>query len=269
MPWYLDRHDAPGVTPEEVAAAHDLDLATQDRYGVRYVTYWFDSAAGSIFCLAEGPNKDAVDAVHREAHGLTASTIIEVQQGDMAAFLGPGPEYRAGTAPVESGVRAILFTDICDSTEITQRLGDEAAITLVRDHDRIVRSALARRDGREVKHTGDGIMASFSSVAGSVEAALLIQAELSARNDGTELPIEVRIGIAAGEPITDNEDLFGAAVQLSARLCSAACPGGIAVSVAVRELCIGKPFLFEDLGPLELKGFPDPTPAFAVQPRPA
>ena len=265
MPWYLDRHDAPGVTPDDVAAAHGQDLAVQDRYGVRYVTYWFDPTAGSIFCLAEGPSKDAVDAVHRDSHGLTASTIIEVEQGNMAAFLGPPPAHPVGEAYVAPGVRSILFTDICNSTAITQRLGDEGSMEIIRLHDRVVRSALDGHGGREVKHTGDGIMASFSSVTASVEAALSIQADLRRRSEDAEVSIELRIGIAAGEPITHNEDLFGAAVQLAARLCSAASPGDVAVSVAVRELCIGKPFRFEDLGPLDLKGFPEPTPAFCVR----
>ena len=266
MPWYLDRHDAPGVTPEEVAAAHELDLQVQGSHDVRYLTYWFDPLAGSVFCLAEGPSKEAVNAVHADAHGLMASTIIEVERAPVQAFMGPLPEHPAGEAYVAPGVRAILFTDICDSTALTQRLGDEQSMQVLRDHDTLVRTALRNHGGREVKHTGDGIMASFSSVAASVDTALDIHRGLRGRNEGAAVPIDVRIGIAAGEPIDDNEDLFGASVQLAARLCSAASRGETVVSVAVRELCIGKAFQFKDLGVLELKGFPAPTPAFAVLP---
>lgn len=268
MPWYLDRHDAPGVTPEEVAAAHELDLEAQDAHQVRYLTYWFDPSAGSVFCLAEGPSKDAVNAVHRESHGLMASTIIEVEQAPVQAFMGPLPDHPPGEAYVAPGVRAILFTDICDSTELTQRLGDKGSMEILRDHDTLVRAALRDHGGREVKHTGDGIMASFSSVAAAVETALAVQHALRQRNETAPVPIHVRIGISAGEPIDDNEDLFGASVQLAARLCSAASRGETVVSVAVRELCIGKAFQFKDLGVLELKGFPAPTPAFAVLPEP-
>lgn len=264
MPWYLDRHDLSGVTPDALAAAHLKDLEIQDRHDVRYVTYWFDPSAGSVFCLAEGPSKDAVNAVHRDSHGLEASAIIEVERGNMDAFLGPPPIHPPGESYVAPGVRAILFTDLCNSTEMTHRLGDTAAMTILRHHDALVRSALDRNGGREVKHTGDGIMASFSSVASSVDAAVDIQAAVQSRNGEAEVRIDLRIGIAAGEPVTEREDLFGAAVQLAARLCSAAPPAGIVVSVAVRELCIGKPFRFEDVGPLVLKGFPAPTPAFAV-----
>jgi class 3 adenylate cyclase len=264
MPWYLDRHDAPGLTPDALAQAHLQDLEIQDRYDVKYVSYWFDPAAGSVFCLAHGPDRDAVNAVHRDSHGLEASAIIELERGSLEAFLGPPPAHPPGEAYVAPGVRAILFTDLCNSTALTQSLGDAAAMAILRDHDTLVRSALERHGGREVKHTGDGIMASFASVASSVDAAVGIQAGVASRNAGAEVPIDLRIGIAAGEPVTEHEDLFGAAVQLAARLCAAAPPAGIVVSVAVRELCIGKTFRFQDVGPLELKGFSAPTPAFAV-----
>ena len=78
MPLYIDRHDAPGVSPQELADAHMLDVAAQDAHGVRYHTYWFDPENGSVFCLAEGPSRDAVEAVHQDAHGLLASTVLEL-----------------------------------------------------------------------------------------------------------------------------------------------------------------------------------------------
>jgi class 3 adenylate cyclase len=135
---------------------------------------------------------------------------------------------------------------------------------LVVEHDTVVRETLTARDGREVKHTGDGIMASFASVSAAVEAAIDVQKRLDDRNRDAETPIILRIGISAGEPVTEEDDLFGAAVQLAARLCASCDPGGITVSVAVRELCIGKQLRFEDGGLLTLKGFPDPTQVYAV-----
>ena len=148
---------------------------------------------------------------------------------------------------------------------MTQALGDVAGTALVREHDAIVRRALADRIGREVKHTGDGIMASFNSVHAAVEAAVDIQRSLAARNQDSDQPLGVRIGISAGEPLTDDAgDLFGATVQLAARLCSEADTGGITVSVAVRELCIGKGIDFGPALTRTLKGFPEPTICHAV-----
>jgi class 3 adenylate cyclase len=107
-------------------------------------------------------------------------------------------------------------------------------------------------------------MASFSSVSSSVRAAIDIQRDLIERNRETEMPFDLRIGISAGEPVTEGEDLFGATVQLAARLCSVCKPGRIAVSVAVRELCVGKRLEFDDSGQHELKGIPGPTQVYEV-----
>ena len=259
MPLFLDRHDAPGATAVEIAAAHALDVRVQDHHGVRYVTDWFDEAAGKVFCLAEGPDRAALEAVHREAHGLVADDIIEVGDGPINAFLGPIPQHPVGEAYVDAAVRAILFTDLCGSTRQTQVLGDDGHLALLREHDAIVRTALDGHGGREIKHTGDGIMASHRSVVSAVECAISIQRSMADRNRDAAIPFEVRIGISAGEPVADHHDLFGAAVQLAARLCDAAAPGGIAVSTAVRELCVGKRLDFDCTGPIGLKGFAEPV----------
>jgi len=178
--------------------------------------------------------------------------------------MGPLPQHPVGEAYVESPVRAILFTDICDSTSQTQDLGDEGFMELIHRHNDVVRAALGERGGREVKHTGDGIMASFTSVSAALDSSIQIQRELQRRNAECERQLGVRIGLSVGEPVTDNDDLFGVTVQLSARLCSVASPGGITVSTGVRELTVGKRFEFAARGPLELKGFPEPVQAFDV-----
>ena len=81
MPLYLDIHKkVDGATDEAVAAAHQKDLETQEKYGVKYMKYWLDETSGTIFCLVEAPNKEAAERVHREAHGLTADEIHEVTE---------------------------------------------------------------------------------------------------------------------------------------------------------------------------------------------
>jgi class 3 adenylate cyclase len=266
MPMYIDRHDAPGVSPEEVANAHDLDLAVQSKHGVRYHTYWFDPDNGSVFCLAEGPSKEAVEAVHQDAHGLLASTILELDAtAPLNAFFGSLPAHPAGTAYTAPALRAIVFTDVCGSVAQTHELGDDGHLRLLGEHNDIVRGELISHDGREVKHTGDGIMAAFTSVVSAVDFAMAVQRQLQRRNENATTAFQVSIGISAGEPVTDdNDDLFGASVQLAARLCAAAPPGDIVVSVAVRELCVGKSFRFDDRGHLSLKGVPELTQAYAV-----
>jgi hypothetical protein len=78
----MDVHQkVPGLTADAVAGAHQRDLEVQGKYGVNYMQYWFDEGTGKVFCLAEGPSKEACEAVHREAHGLLADEITEVKEG--------------------------------------------------------------------------------------------------------------------------------------------------------------------------------------------
>ncbi len=84
MPLYLDIHrHIPGLTTEAVAEAHAKDLETQGKHGVEYLRYWYNDDVGTVFCLVKAPSKEAAAAVHREAHGLLAEEIIEVQEGDV------------------------------------------------------------------------------------------------------------------------------------------------------------------------------------------
>jgi class 3 adenylate cyclase len=265
MPLYMDRHDLPGATPEDVAQAHVADLAIQDRYGVTYTTYWFDPVTESAFCLVHAPSKDAAETVHREAHGLVPGKVIEVDERSVREFLGQIVEPTPGDPWVATAFRAVLFTDIAESTNLTQRLGDVGAMQVVRDHDEVVRRAIEARGGQVVKHTGDGIMGSFLSVTRALETAAALQREFAERNRDAAVPFEVRVGIAAGEPVTADDDLFGATVQLASRLCSIAEPGAVLVSGAVRELAVGKGFSFEDVGELDLKGFDEPVRAYQLR----
>src|SRR5688572_28960263 len=82
MALFMDAHTIEGgVSVGDVSAAHQADLATQDAYGVNYVRYWVDEAAGKIFCLVEAPDAEAAATVHREAHGLVADEIYAVAEG--------------------------------------------------------------------------------------------------------------------------------------------------------------------------------------------
>lgn len=267
MPLFMDRHDLSNATALDVATAHLQDLETQERYGVRYVTYWFDYDRQSAFCLASGPSREAVVSVHRDAHGLLPNQIIEVDRGTVDRLLGPLGDHPPGEAYIDTAFRAILFTDIAGSTAITQRLGDTGAMRALGIHDRVVREALPLHSGSEVKHTGDGVMASFRSVVDAIGCAITIQrnvtAEVASLVDAAE-GVAVRIGIAAGEPVTARDDLFGAAVQLASRLCDRAQPGGILVSGAVRDLAIGKEFRFDKGKSVRLKGFDEPVRSFEV-----
>ena len=273
MPLYMDIHEVPGgVSAEDVAKAHAEDVKIEDKYGVHYHKYWVNEKAGKIFCLCHAPDAEAAVEVHRQAHGMVADKIIEIQPELAEGFLGGVEVNNVGAALVpgatnekDPGIRTVLFTDIADSTTLTQALGDEAALAMLGVHDTIVRDALSASGGREVKHTGDGIMASFISAAGAVRCAIEIQRQLDKHSqENPDRPLKVRVGAAAGEPVEQHNDLFGSTVQLAARLCAHAQPEQILVSNAIAELCIGKGLSFEDVGEVTLKGFNSPVRAHAA-----
>jgi len=202
-------------------------------------------------------------------NGASAAPFLEDAEAVLKAmsdFLGMEMEPARdaddrGQAPV-----TILFTDIEGSTALTQRFGDARAQEVLRVHNDIAREALRTHGGSEIKHTGDGIMASFASGSRAISAALAMQRGFSAHDEShPEAPIRVRIGLNAGEPVAEEGDLFGTAVQMAARIAAHAEPGRVLVSNVVRELAAGKGYLFSDRGDVVLRGFEDPVRLYEVK----
>ncbi len=224
---------------------------------------------------------------------LPGEPVLAVLWKAVDEFLGPA-EAPDPAPPAPSGLVTILFTDMEGSTTLTQRLGDAAAQQLLRSHNTIIRDALNTHAGTEIKHTGDGIMASFGSASKALECAVAIQQAFEGQNTGVraqqhqpgrseleippdvaaplrpDVPIRVRIGLNAGEPVAEDDpggrsDLFGTAVQLAARVCAKAEGGQILAANVVRELAAGKGFLFSDRGDVALRGFEDPVRLYEVR----
>jgi class 3 adenylate cyclase len=264
MPVYMDRHYIEGATRHAVADAHQKDLALQDKYHVKFLTYWFDEMRCTAFCLIEAPNRETIERAHDEAHGSVPNEVLEVDPTVVDAFLGrikdPPPmdtsAGKAGAISIDPGFRAVMFTDLKDSTLMTTLHGDTKALHLLHVHNALTRNLLKAHRGREVKHTGDGIMASFASVPDAVACAIAIQKAFAAYNKETpEAPLSLRIGLSAGEPIEEQGDLFGKTVQLAARLCAHAEPGRILVDQVVLDQWQGEELPFSDLGEVTPKGF--------------
>ena len=265
MPIYMDRHDMVDQSAEETAKLHIEDLKIQDQYGVKFLTYWYDAERRTTFCLVDAPDKETADKVHSEAHGHVANEMIEVDLSAVEAFLGrvQDPPSAKATAIDGSAFRAIMFTDMVGSTEMTTQLGDTMAVELLRAHDAIIRRCLEQYNGAEVKHLGDGIMASFDDVPAAVASAIKIQEEFESYNNNSETPIRVRIGIHAGEPVEEGDDLFGSAVQKAARICDIARADAILVSREVKAACAGADLRFAPAGSETLKGFSEPVQLFS------
>lgn len=158
-----------------------------------------------------------------------------------------------------------LFTDIVGSTAMTQRLGNAGAQKAVRAHNDAVRGAIQQFNGREVKHTGDGIMATFPDGPSAVAASVQMLQGVVAHNQATpDTPVEIRVGVNTGEAVEEENDFFGQAVQMTARICDKAADGHAWVSEIVVQACQGQKFKFIPRGEFEMKGIEKPKPLFEI-----
>ena len=228
-----------------------------------------------------------VDVARKLASGIPDARLVLLEGSSLAPYIGDTETARVAIdeflateavathahphdhhgqdAPAAASVQTILFTDIEGSTALTQRLGDARARDVFRQHEQITREALKAHGGSEVKAMGDGFMASFASASRALESAIAMQRAFSAHSEASETPIHVRIGLNAGEPIAEDQDLFGTSVVMAARIAAQAQGGEILVSNVVRELVAGKGFLFADRGDTALRGFEDPVRVFEAR----
>ncbi len=182
----------------------------------------------------------------------------------MARFLGE-PIDAAYRRRVRLRPTIVLFTDMEGSTSNATRLGDANAQELLRASNRIVSSGLDDHGGKRVKSTGDGLLAEFGSVSQALTAAAAIQASVAAHNaEHPDASFRLRMGVNAGEPLAEDDDLHGIVVHTAARICEQAHGGEVLVSNVVRELATGKDFRFADAGSFDLKGLDEPVRLFRL-----
>jgi len=182
---------------------------------------------------------------------IDALLLGDTQSGSAEA----GLDTVVSTDMVEAmsgGVSVIVFTDLVDSTKVLDRLGDEGARTAMRSVEELVSERAEAHSGAVIKQLGDGSLLEFASASNAIEFARKIQIEMQ------DSQLQLRIGMAAGEPIREAGDVHGAVVVVASRVCDAAGPGEVMVSEGVRQLLVGKQSIFQDQGEHALKGFDDP-----------
>jgi class 3 adenylate cyclase len=164
------------------------------------------------------------------------------------------------SAPVSS-FRTIVFTDVVGSTEFVRRVGDEEGRAAIRRVEVLVSELAEEEGGRVVKNLGDGSLVLFGSNSSAIRFALAIQDHVT--GDGV---LQLRVGLAAGEPIQEDGDIHGAVVAQASRIADIAHAGEVVVADSVRQLAVGKGFHFETAGDVLLKGFDEPTAVWRVLP---
>jgi AraC-like DNA-binding protein len=244
MPLFMDFHKGLRLSVEEIKKAHIADEIVQSKYGVTYHQFWINEQDGTVFCLMEGPDKESCAAVHREAHGEVACSIVEVEVGFYKLFMGHGHLVEQGhvkhsDGTPDLGIRNILVTHIQGVT--TSKTAEMRSLKSPQRPQELALSILSQYKGRDVNwFQDDYLIAVFDSSAHAVQCAVQIQKELHQQknvgnnNDGDIL---FKIGLSAGQPVTEEGDFFSQATTLARRLCSVASDGELLISTGVQDYC--------------------------------
>ena len=228
MPLYMDLHRIPSITIEEAKKAHVADEAIQHKYGVKYLQFWCNEQAGSLFCLVEGPDKKTVEEVHRLAHGHVACAVVEVDPRYYSLIMGnniliDGGVVRDKSGDVDLGYRSIIVVAVRDVQEARE---DNATVRS------LVHDAITKNDGRSIELAGDYRLAGvFDSASRALHCAQAIAKDLDGRKE-----LSFSIGLSAGEPVTEGNGFIEAAVRMAKNLCYLAGDGHIIMSSLADEL---------------------------------
>ena len=210
--------------------------------------------------LEEGRLDGALVSAIRRSGGVVTPNVkdsVQMLVRSMESQHFPsGSNQPEASYPTSEATATIMFTDMVESTAMMERLGDRLGRHVMSRHDQIMRRQAAEHHGVEVKSTGDGFMLTFPSVRRGLLCAIAMQEALVKSNkEHSESPILVRIGLSVGEPIRDDEDLFGMSVIIASRIATMANSGQVLISqIAYSLVSNGGDFRFRPLDPVELKG---------------
>lgn len=235
MPIYMDRHDLSGVTVEDIAKAHQLDVNIAPDFKCKTLTYWFDEGKQIVFCLIDAPDKNAVQDLHRNSHGSVPNHIIEVECNVVEIFLGriSNPELSEQEKYIsESAYRTTMKLDLYQLKNSNTNRTTES----FNFHKEIFSSSLKLFEGREIENFEDGFLASFISAPNAVKCAIEIQEKINQINTEYGYNIEGTIALNTGCPVTESEEFFGDTIKLVNRLSYIGTGGQIIISSSTNEI---------------------------------
>ena len=274
-----------GRVLEPVAVALGQDKSRAKQFADKYESYLLEPSYLDMFRAGREAMQTVIDdeakaaKKEQEAADAPANAPQKIRspadddfeddwedESDIGIFLAHALESWRAPNEKKGTMTAVLFTDIVGSTNITQKHGDAASQRMVNVHNSIVRGALQAHGGHEVKHTGDGIMASFSNPPASIDSAIDMQRGVAHYNTGKpDIELRLRVGISVGEPIAEDNDLFGTTVQMAARLCDGAGTDGIMITNLLKEMSQGRAVQYINVEPKEFKGITEPVPVSLVK----
>lgn len=232
MPIYMDRHDLPDVTLKDAAKAHEQDLIYQDEYSCKAITYWVDEARENAFCLIEAPNEQAVIDLHNRSHGLIPHKIIEVDSKLVSAFLGRIHDPNSEDIPIDSAFRALM---VIESSNYLNRVDNSQFDLFYQQLHKSINKAIEKFKGKVVLLKSNSYLVSFKSVDDAIVCALTIKHNSKYVTPNFDSSYKLlNIGISAGIPVTEKQELFEDAINKAIYFCEIV-SGGIVISSEVKN----------------------------------
>jgi AraC-like DNA-binding protein len=239
MPIYMDRHDiVENTTAAQVAGLHQQDLKIQGQFGCRGLTYWFDEQRSTAFCLIEAPDVSAITAMHNHAHGQVPNRVIEVSPALVESFLGriEDPERTGSDALkiIDEPAFRIIMLVLLKPPSATQRVSGRTSRQLEQFHQTVGNIFLSF-SGKLVRQNDHRLIISFTAVADAIRTAFEIRMQFEKNKTLIDTGVTLKIGLSAGEPVTDKQALFEDAIRLVERMCRIV-KGEIILSSEVKDL---------------------------------
>ncbi len=240
MPLFMDFHRIANVTIEAVKDAHIADIAIQNQYGVKYHQFWVNEEAGTVFCLAEGPDKETVELVHRTAHGNIPCALTEVEPGFYRSMMGEkhNVEYyglvKTNDGAIDLGYRYILVALVIEDSKSNAFGPHDLSRTFVSAKSD-VSHCISKFGGRELNWAIDeSLVGVFNDADSALQCAVEIQEGIVVQNDRGKLIL--KIGLTVEQPVTNKGNFFTTAIRLAHRLSHTANDNQILISSLVRRL---------------------------------
>jgi AraC-like DNA-binding protein len=223
MPIFMDRHDVSEIlTAEILAELHLEDLKIQHEFNCREFTYWFDDERKHVCCLIEAPNKQAIEDMHRKAHGNLPNRIIEVNPNIVASFLGriEDPEKSQDSELNIINDSAFRVLMVIETSNYLNRIeANQFSIFTQKFHNSVTKT-IAQFEGSIVKQNNNSYLISFKSVTNAIFCALKIQSNFKYITPKFDIHNRIlKIGVDAGAPVTAKDQIFEETITLATRMC--------------------------------------------------
>lgn len=240
MPVFMDLHVGQGLTAEDIAMAHQMDLKIQGEFNCKCLTYWFDKERGNAYCLVDAPNKEAVYELHRNSHKQLPDEIIEVDRRVIKAFLGRIHDPEVVDYMIDQKIkvfndpafRVLLMLKIKDRQRLSYEFGEKKTKEYLAHFEKISHHQILKNNGMAAESGKDIIVATFTSAIQAVICAIDIQNFLQFDLE----KIDLKIGIHAGQPIEKNPGLFENTLRFTRFICCLENNNKIVVSHTVKNL---------------------------------